>query len=33
MRLNMRLDSDAENIEQEDRTEPLHARMLQDILK
>ncbi len=26
-------DSDAENIEQKDRTEPLHAQMLQDILK
>ncbi len=27
------INSDLENIEQEDRAEPLHARILQDILK
>ncbi len=27
------INSDLENIEQEDRAEPLHARIMQDILK
>ncbi len=27
------INSDPENIEQEDRVEPLHARILQDMLK